>query len=1157
MSQPSEGRSWSAPAVATGAWLRLGLLSAAAVYVAVLSKVYFDKLAQSEALGASAPGAVLAPLCWVLAVLPACWMPIALSRPSQVIYWFLYIVVYVPAELLAIYSLSIDAGTTLLFLLCLCLCFFLVGQIYRLDAPRIVVLRVPPFVFWLALWALLIGSDMYVLSVSGLHLAIVSLQDVYSVRATFADTVDSSSVLVDYLVSWQVGAIHPFLIAYGLVFRKPWLVAVGTLGQVFVYATTGFRTALFSAVLLVIVLLVVHTQRRRFGLLVVVGVTALIECAVLVDERLGSDVWTDILVHRILALPGQLTGYYFEFFSRNEQAHLGESIFRLLVHYPYSLSVPALIGETYLGGSWANANIWADAFAQFGYLGLFVFTLALAVVLLVFDGLVAGEDVRFPALLAASPAWMFANSALLTSLLTGGVGLLLLLVYAMPRRARREVERRARIVPEEDAATTDNFTGERLPSAERGAPHLVVSGKLQSTALGSLIAALGQLCLPGCLWIAEGATRGAIFFGQGSVVGAMFGTARGLAALEGIAIVLRKGQFVFSTGEAEQVPDLNLNLNLELSEVQRYLDAFAEDGALVETYIPSLNASPRVSDLQTAPGEAPLLLTRRAVSLLVRVDGRRTVGDLADGSLSVVRELARLVQLGLAQFDLAASGEKEAIQWQTWRSPSDSQTCRPALVPAGAPRSPHRSSAARSSGRGPMTTRRYVATLRRWWWLPVVGVLAASSISFVVTMRLRPLYEATTILLVTMSSAEGVPTSGDSQFTQLAVKTYSQIATTPSVLDAVVERLRLPVTVQDLARVVTVQPVRDTQLLSISVRGADPALTRDIADTLAGVFIEQQTRRLEQHQVFSTVNVVQPALVPLQPIEPRPVVNVLASAAAALFVTLGLAYLLDRLDDVIRTSADIDLDGDVPILGVMPELSLAAQPQRPETLESLRTLRTMFELTTRDRPPASLLVTSAGSGEGKSTTAIGLSIMLARADKRVVLLDAHRARPSLHEVLDLDNDRGLTTLLRRASGGADESVRECLQRTAEPNLSVLTFGPPLPDAVDLSSRGLASVLRALEGEADIVVVDGPSTLEAADGLILAQHVHATVLVARAGATRLEALAGALTALDPVGTDVLGIVLNATGAKPSGWPVIEAMTSQLASLSTSRTASPCD
>jgi succinoglycan biosynthesis transport protein ExoP len=351
--------------------------------------------------------------------------------------------------------------------------------------------------------------------------------------------------------------------------------------------------------------------------------------------------------------------------------------------------------------------------------------------------------------------------------------------------------------------------------------------------------------------------------------------------------------------------------------------------------------------------------------------------------------------------------------------------------------------------------------------------------------------------------------------------------------------------------------VRDTQLLSISVRGADPALTRDIADTLAGVFIDQQTRRLEQHQVFSTVNVVQPALVPLQPIEPRPVVNVLASAAAALFVTLGLAYLLDRLDDVIRTSADIDLDGDVPILGVMPELSLAAQPQRPETLESLRTLRTMFELTTRDRPPASLLVTSAGSGEGKSTTAIGLSIMLARADKRVVLLDAHRARPSLHEVLDLDNDRGLTTLLRRASGGADESVRECLQRTAEPNLSVLTFGPPLPDAVDLSSRGLASVLRALEGEADIVVVDGPSTLEAADGLILAQHVHATVLVARAGATRLEALAGALTALDPVGTDVLGIVLNATGAKPSGWPVIEAMTSQLASLSTSRTASPCD
>jgi len=146
---------------------------------------------------------------------------------------------------------------------------------------------------------------------------------------------------------------------------------------------------------------------------------------------------------RMTALPGLLTGYYYEFFSTHPQAHLGHSIFKSFVAYPYAAEPPYLIGALYFhsASNDANANLWADAYANFGYTGILSFTLLLAILLWLYDSLAASpRDLRVAVLAIGLPAFALANGGLLTSLLTNGVLLAMLLVYFMP--AMKEAEAR-------------------------------------------------------------------------------------------------------------------------------------------------------------------------------------------------------------------------------------------------------------------------------------------------------------------------------------------------------------------------------------------------------------------------------------------------------------------------------------------------------------------------------------------------------------------------------------------------------------------------------------------------------------------------------------------------------------------------------------------
>lgn len=370
---------------------------------------------------------------WVLAGLPSLWMPNKLERPSQVVYWILYLLVLVPACLVPIYSLDDQSHGPLLLATCLVCVFGLTGLVYRL--PLLPLRRMHLKSYELSVILVLSSIAFYSLIVAsfGVRFHFVSFEDIYSVRAQFTNTLDRAPALTAYAIDWQAWVINPFMMALGLRSRRMSWVLAGAAGQFAIYSITAFRSMFFSAGFLLYLLWLTRST-KTFGASLAATWTAIFAGTGAL-QLFGYGLVPESLVGvRMTALPGLLTGYYYEFFSSHPQVHLGHSIFRSFVTYPYALEPPYLIGYTYFHNLTedANANIWADAYANFGYAGIVCFTFLFAIVLWLYDSVAVGRDIRLAALVIGLPALALANGGLLTSLLTNGTGFAMLLVYLAP-----------------------------------------------------------------------------------------------------------------------------------------------------------------------------------------------------------------------------------------------------------------------------------------------------------------------------------------------------------------------------------------------------------------------------------------------------------------------------------------------------------------------------------------------------------------------------------------------------------------------------------------------------------------------------------------------------------------------------------------------------
>lgn len=420
--------------IACGIFIYLVVLYLSYVHIISPGFSYMGYVHSEPPWGAVALGALAA---W----LPSLWMPVRLQRPSQLLYWLLYVLTYVPSCLIPILSLTRPVVETLGLTAVLLLCFALLGAGYGLPLLRLPRLSLGRRTYWTG-FALLTGLLFAaVVATFGFRFEWVGLFEVYDVRADYADT--QAHVLVRYGVTWLGNVLFPLLLIVGLLTRSPLPLLAGAAGQFYIFSSTGFKSVLFSGLLILATYIALTRRGRHFGSLVAWGVTGLVSLSVLLDLAFRTYVVSSMFVRRLIVTPGILSGWYFDFFNDRPHAQLGHSILEGLVGYPYDRTPARLIGLLYFGREQtsANANVWADAFANFGYGGMLLFTAVLMLVFWLFDSLMAGRSFKQLALVTMAltgPAISLVNTGIIQTLVIHGLALLWLLLLLLPPSALRE-----------------------------------------------------------------------------------------------------------------------------------------------------------------------------------------------------------------------------------------------------------------------------------------------------------------------------------------------------------------------------------------------------------------------------------------------------------------------------------------------------------------------------------------------------------------------------------------------------------------------------------------------------------------------------------------------------------------------------------------------
>jgi capsular exopolysaccharide synthesis family protein len=321
---------------------------------------------------------------------------------------------------------------------------------------------------------------------------------------------------------------------------------------------------------------------------------------------------------------------------------------------------------------------------------------------------------------------------------------------------------------------------------------------------------------------------------------------------------------------------------------------------------------------------------------------------------------------------------------------------------------------------------------------------------------------------------------------------------------------------------------------------------------------EELVRKIKEADINAgfqnnNIRIADVARTPLRPVSPNLPVNLLLALVFSSLVAVGVAVVSDRLDTTVRDAEQTSRYLGTEVIGLLPAVKnttqlspvsiengpavAIAKVERPSNgsgyqhngayptisgfEEAIRTLRNTMLLADIESPLRSILLTSAGPGEGKTTTAIHLAIAHAGRGQRTLLVDGDLRRPTIHRRFGLTADVGLSSVLNGEVMWR-EGVRPLL---GQPNLCVLPGGPISHRAADLVGPRLGELLDEFMKEFDLVVLDAPPLLGFAEPLQMATVVDGVLVISRAGETKRKAVSSVLAGLQRVRASVLGVVLN--------------------------------
>ena len=502
--------------------------------------------------------------------------------------------------------------------------------------------------------------------------------------------------------------------------------------------------------------------------------------------------------------------------------------------------------------------------------------------------------------------------------------------------------------------------------------------------------------------------------------------------------------------------------------------------------------------------------------------------------------------------------------------------------------------------------KQYARLLWRWSWLVVICALLAGAAAYMVSINTVPVYRSSNKLMINEARNGTTTNYSDILASERAARTYAELLKRPSTLRTALVQLGLDPDsgIAGQISAVNVSPVRDTQLVNLTVEGTNPQLLAAVANSLPQVFVAElrqvqsgrfadsksnledqleqfslqiekaelqlaeleartrtaqeeieynrlsnsitqyqssyanvlqsyETLRLAEVQSIDNIAIMEPAKVPSSPIRPRTLTNTLLAMAVGAMLALGTIFLIEFLDDRIRTPDDLRRVADIPVLGTIgkspgknaikegPESLISVTQPRHPIVEAYRRLRTNLQFYNVDTELKSMVVTSANAGEGKSTSAANLAVVMAQSGLSVILVDADLRKPTQHHRFGLSRKPGLSEALL-----APNPYHISVPIPKVPNLRVMTCGEKVPNPAEiLGSKRMKQMVEELHQYADVIIFDTPPLMAVTDAQVVGRYTDGVIVVIDTQATSGGAVHRALESLVQVNVPIMGAVLN--------------------------------
>jgi capsular exopolysaccharide synthesis family protein len=315
------------------------------------------------------------------------------------------------------------------------------------------------------------------------------------------------------------------------------------------------------------------------------------------------------------------------------------------------------------------------------------------------------------------------------------------------------------------------------------------------------------------------------------------------------------------------------------------------------------------------------------------------------------------------------------------------------------------------------------------------------------------------------------------------------------------------------------------------------------------------TRLKDLDATSTNLRVVDRARPPVSPFRPNKKLNALIGLVIGLVLGVTAAFVIDHLDNTFRSPSEVEKLAGVPTLAVIPKHGPAAAPLsrarraqgvpaagavdlvahregRASASEAYRDLRTALLLSNPGEPPRRIMITSAVPEDGKSATAINLSVVLAQLGRKVLLVDTDLRRPRLHKVFDAKNRRGVSTHL----SGLEPNPLQLVVDTGVDGLHLLPSGPIPPNPSELLNSPIFGEMgtRFLDAGYDHIIFDSPPALSVADPIIIASIVDGAIVVVRANRTPRESLRMVVDRFRQAAIRPIGVVVNDLDMEAMGY-----------------------